>query len=308
MARNDSVVLFEPWHMGDAIIAYAIALQDPSRLSLACNPRWHGLLQIISEGMKPPGLFSVELPYIGKKKPKLWERTVAPEIAACGKVISIRGDIRDYFASRQSFPSAKRRFNGWTAFAARKFAVVDFPFARGWLPITNRYRAWASLAGVEWEKVEAFYLSEQQLKSRPRILIHVGAQWRSRQYPHVAELAAVLRKGAEVRVVAAPGDFLPDGIKESEVARAVDGELVELFKAASLVIANDSGPMHLAALLRCRTAVVCRVSAIEQWIPPTAIAVKSPEAPRGYMPDPAYESEEIIRGWPGVQEVSAAIR
>lgn len=254
-----------------------------------------------------PGLFSVEVPYINKIKPKPWNLGTITPMPMDAEVVSIRGDIRDYFAAGRMFPTSNRRFSGWTAFVARRSRVLDYPFAKGWLTVRNRYRAWAAITGSNWGQVDAFYKKRTPwIKGQP-ILIHIGAQWRVRQFPRVAELANALKAFAPVMIIAGERDNLPEGIAESDVVRLVDGGLVSALRESCCVITNDSGPMHLAALLRRRTIVVSRVSAIEEWIPPGTIAVRSKCAPRGYRPDPAYQSENTIGCWPETSEIVSAV-
>lgn len=305
MSKN--LILFEPWHLGDALIAFAIALQDPATLSVACHPRWHEIICALSDGLEMPKLLGVDLPYISKVKPSLWQLGKLPRIEVDSDVVSIRGDIRDYCAAMKIYPCSKLSFSGWVAFLARRSEIVDFPFARGWLPVRNRYRAWTAITGLNWDRVEAFYRHSPSVVNNGPIIIHVGAQWRVRQFPFVAELAAALRSDSSVKIVAGARDALPEGIDESDVVRLVDRDLVDAFRACSCVITNDSGPMHLAALLRCRTIVISRLSSIDEWLPPAVIAVRSGCAPKGYMPDPAYQSEGIIGGWPETSEVVRSV-
>jgi hypothetical protein len=307
VARSKNLILFEPWHLGDALIAFAIALLDPARLCVACHPRWHEIIGALSDGLEMPKLLGVDLPYINKVKPRPWQLGEFPRNEVNADVVSIRGDVRDYYAARKLFPHSKLSFNGWVAFLARRSKVVDFPFARGWLPIRNRYRAWAAITGLNWDRVEAFYQHSPAVVNNGPIIVHVGAQWRVKQFPFVAELAAALRSDSSVKIVAGARDSLPEGIYESDVVRLVDRDLVDAFRACSCVIANDSGPMHLAALLRRRTIAISRLSSIEEWLPPAVFAVRSGCAPKGYMPDPAYQSEGIIGGWPPTSEVVRSV-
>jgi ADP-heptose:LPS heptosyltransferase len=211
-------------------------------------------------------------------------------------------------AAKQIFPKSSLAFNGWTGFIARRSRLIDLPFAQGLLKVQNRYRAWASIANVPWQQVERFYVSRMSNEKSTSIMIHVGAQWRSRQYPNVGELATALREFGPVQIVAGYHDPLPTGVDESHVSRLMDHEFLDKLRASSHVIANDSSPMHLAPLMRCRTTVISRLSAIEQWIPPTVNAICSNKAPKGYRPDPAYESDSVISGWPTVEEVVKSFR
>jgi len=306
MPRAKKLILFEPWNMGDALIAAAIALQDPTRLVLACNPRWHPLIRAAAEGLTPPDLLAVDLDYVSRSRTGRWNPgSLAVLSTSTTPVVTIRGDIRDYNAAKKLFPDANLRSTGWLAFTARRSALLDLPFAKGWLPVRNRYRAWANIASVPWQNVEHFYQQKLAVPAPPLITIHIGAQWRSKQYPHVAKLAELLTKTHQVQIVAAPADPLPDGIAETEVRRLIDHPLVDAFRASTHVIVNDSGPMHLAAILRCRTHPIARISPIEEWLPPATIPIEAKDAPKGYRPHPGYMSDAVIEGWPSPEEIVA---
>jgi hypothetical protein len=298
------LIFFEPWNMGDALIAAAIALQAPAQLGLACNSRWHPLIRAVTEGTVSPELIAADLNYVNRSRTGRWEFGSLPAISTSATdVATIRGDVRDTIAARRLFPGASIHTTGWFAFAARRSALLDAPYARGWLPARNRYRAWAASASVPWQQVERFYEQKLPEPAMRLITIHIGAQWRSKQYPHVAKLANLLAGICNVQIVAAPGDPLPAGIAEADVRRLIDQELVDAFRASSRVIVNDSGPMHLAAILRCRTSPIVRASGIREWLPPATIPIEAKGTPRGYRPHPAYMSDSVLEGWPSPEDV-----
>jgi hypothetical protein len=308
MPDAKQLILFEPWNMGDALIAVAIALQDPTRLALACNPRWHPLLQAAMDGLEAPELIAVDLDYVSRDRAGRWNSgTLTPISTSPTPVATIRGDIRDYRAAKKLFPNARIHSSGWLAFAARRSPLLNIPYAKSWLTIRNRYRAWANIASIPWQHVERFYQQKPSTSATPLISIHIGAQWRSKQYPHAAQLAALLAKTHEVQIVAALNDPLPNGIAETEVRRLIDQKLVEAFRNSSHIIVNDSGPMHLAALLRRPTHPIARISPIEEWLPPATIPIEAKATPKGYRPHPAYMSDTVIDGWPSPEEIAAQI-
>jgi ADP-heptose:LPS heptosyltransferase len=92
------------------------------------------------------------------------------------------------------------------------------------------------------------------------------------------------------------------------VTRAADEALIEELRSAAQVITNDSGPMHVAAFLGCRTVALVRTSPIEEWAPPATQIVRAPATPRGYRPNRRYMSDDILPGWPPVAEIVAALR
>jgi hypothetical protein len=306
MSASTKLILFEPWNMGDALIALAIALQAPGRLTLACNTRWHPLIRAAAAATRTtcPELLPANLDYTSRNRSGRFEfGSLAAVATSASSVATIRGDIRDCLAAKKLFPHASIHTSGWLAFAARRSAVLDLPYAKGWLPIRNRYSAWATLASIPWPQIENFYNQRAQASTSPLITIHIGAQWRSKQYPHVAKLAALLSHTTPIQIIGAPNDPLPADTSENDILRLTDQKLVDAFRASSLVLVNDSGPMHLAALLRCRTHPITRISAIAEWLPPATTPVEAKSTPKGYRPHPAYMSDSAVEGWPSPQEI-----
>ena len=308
------ILLFEPWNLGDAIIAASVARLNPDRFILACNSRWHEVLTLTTGSTL--NLLPLDLPYVwrtGKKYLSLGDAAYlksefSNEQLCKMEVVSIRGDLRDWLAAHRIFGGAAFSFTGWRPFLARKLSVFDRPFASGNLPLRNRYRAWAEAVGIPFRSVEQCYSEHPDKDDMAPIVIHVGAQWRSKQYPHVAELTELLTKaGHRVEILAGPNDPLPPGILADIVQRPKWPELVDSLKNASHVISNDSGPMHLAAFLGCRTIALSRCSNIMEWLPPGVTALASPPAPHGYRPIPAYWSDQVLPDWPSPIDVMSQL-
>jgi ADP-heptose:LPS heptosyltransferase len=159
---------------------------------------------------------------------------------------------------------------------------------------------------VEWSKVERFYQQIRPITNDFSIGIHVGAQWRSKQYPHAAKLAEILRRTYPVQIIAGPNDQLPEGIAEKNVNRLVNGDLAKALISNTYVVANDSGPMHAAALLRCRTLVVTNHAAMKEWLPPTVVSIGSDPC-QGYRPRKYRPSDTSFSDWPSAQEVAESL-
>lgn len=290
-------VYFEPWGLGDALVAAAVLREDPSAPTLACKPRWHAILRAALGGQAR--LLPVEVAYTTAQRRGAFDFGELKPVTGVSEVLSIRGDPRDWRAARRLFPGARVRMTGWGQFAPHYAGILDLPFACGLLPVRNRYRAWEKLAGVTLPKRPA-------AARAGKIVIHCGAYRRSKQFPHVAQLRRLLT--GDVALICGPNDLLPAGVGESDVKRVADEALVAALGDASLVVTNDSGPMHLAALLGCRTLAICRVTNIAEWLPPGVEYVASPKMPRGYRIDPAYNSDEVLDGWPSAEEVAQRIR
>jgi len=303
-------VLYEPWNLGDAIIAASVASLRPDTLLLACNTRWHEVLTIASGGSLR--LLPLDLPYVWRWHKGWYDLSPPPPLAGFLpgpdrqglEIVSIRGDLRDWISARRTFREASFNFSGWLPYLARWIAPLDLPFRHGLLPVRNRYRAWAEAAGLPYSELALRYRGAAPALPPAPVVIHLGAQWRSKQYPHVAELAGMLQgAGNRVQIIAGPEDPLPPGIPGETVARPSWPELVQRLRSASFAITNDSGPMHLAAFLGCRTLALSRCSNIAEWLPPGARSLSSPAAPRGYTPVRRYWSDAVLPGWPAAAEV-----
>jgi hypothetical protein len=308
------ILLFEPWNLGDAIIAASVARLAPDRFILACNSRWHEVLNLASRDSI--NLLPLDLPYVWRTGKKYFSQGDSTSSGSkfskaqlrSMEVISIRGDVRDWLAARSIFGGAAFSFSGWRPFLARKISIFDRPFASGALPIRNRYRAWAEAVGIPFCEIEESYKPGHKHDAEAPVVIHVGAQWRSKQYPHVAELLDILKKtGRRVVILAGPDDPLPPGISADTVQRPRWPELVERLRNARHVITNDSGPMHLASFLGCRTVALSRCSNIMEWLPPGVTALSSPCAPRGYRPIPGYWSDQVLPDWSLPGEIMARL-
>jgi len=307
-------ILYEPWNLGDALIAASVATAAPEPIMLACNTRWHEVLTLVSGGSLR--LLPLDLPYVWRAHRGWYDLTPPPPLLGLIpdsdrqdlEIISIRGDLRDWISARRTFPGARFRFSGWLPYLARWIAPLDLPFRHGLLDIRNRYRAWADAAGIALSDIERRRESGLPRTVASPVVVHVGAQWRSKQYPQVAELVGLLEQaGSRVEILAGPDDPLPPGLDAARVARPRWPELVQKLREARFVVTNDSGPMHLAAFLGCRTLALSRCSNIAEWLPPGARALSSPAAPKGYTPVRSYWSDHVLPGWPGPEAVLSAL-
>jgi len=300
-------VMFEPWSMGDAVIAAAIAREDPERFTLLCDERWGDLIRMGLPDNSPLQIVGVHLPYTmrnARHKYSLPDAlAISGEISKIDVVFNIRGDIRDRRASRKLFPGTRIRQSGWFGFVARRSAAIDALATHGFVNVRNRYKAWCDLTGVSFDKVVRRYRTKVRPKPT-RVVIHIGAQWGSRRYPHVLELTRRLQAlGIEIDVVRGPGDRLTEDLPPGLCAEISGAALAECFRSATVVVANDSGPMHFAAYLGCNTLCIGSVSNLVEWIPPTVCAMTPPKIPRGYRPLPNYMSDRSISEWPAPGDV-----
>lgn len=316
-------VLFEPWSLGDAIIAASVfGVRDD--FYIMTQPRWHELLKEAFPKIPHDRFLSVSLPYAQLKKSNTQGlkqglqfgtealNGVSNELKV-NEVLSIRGDFRDYISAKKIFPAVKLKMTGWFSFIARRIGLFDIPFRLGLLPVRNRYRAWCSLVGIEYSQLQKAYEFKnaevrKNLKGAKRIGIHLGAQWRSKQFPNVWELKSELEKlGFEVALVAGTGDFLPEGIRSENVKWLMGKDLVQFMKECSFFITNDSGPMHLASALGTQVIALARTSNLFEWLPPNVTPLASEKMPRGYRAVSDYQSDKVLEGWPSVSEIVGCV-
>ncbi len=158
-------VLFEPWGLGDALIAAATLRHLPADTALACHSRWHPLLRAALNDLPSLELIPVDLAYTSRSGQA--SELPAP-LRGVEAVLSIRGDLRDWWAARRMFPRARIQITGWLEFIARRVAIVDHLYAAGWLSIASRYRCWSELAGIPFSQVKERYRARPASNSAKR--------------------------------------------------------------------------------------------------------------------------------------------
>src|SRR5215813_6283611 len=110
---TDKQVLFEPWHLGDAVIAASVLRMRPHAFALACQTRWHALLRgALAES---PGieLIPVDLPYVNRAAKIPCDLHAAYSRCHAARVLGIRGDVRDLYAARRIFSRTPIEMCGW---------------------------------------------------------------------------------------------------------------------------------------------------------------------------------------------------
>ncbi len=297
-AQKPSRVLFEPWSLGDAVIAgwalrNLVSCSNSKNVVLACSERCSGILRPLFPELQ---IDSIDISYTsrGKRTPFDGISEILPSEVKADVVYGIRGDFRDYRAAKKRYPNAKIRMVGWGAFVARRMRILDVPFKRGSFPTVSRYERWADLLG---------FPRPSKVVSTPkhgkRIGLHVGAQWGARRYPYSSELVALLRsRGTNVVLVGGPSDGAERTLRDAELINFLKNEI-------DFLICNESSPMHIARILDVPTAVIYANTGIDEWLPPGALAI-SHVPPGGYGPRYPYVSDDPFSGnrpWPSPSEI-----
>lgn len=293
-------LLYEPWGLGDACIAASVAIHS-SDTSLACRSAWH---PVIAAATKRRGISLPLVEVTTKYGVRFLEQNAKTgshsPMLSYTEVYSVRGDFRDYLQARKIFPGAKIKMKGWVIWFARRFFLIDFILKKT-TSVTPRYDQWACLTRVnpEWLKPSAPWPEEIRT-----VGIHIGAQWRSKQYPYVAELKKILEKmGVSVVVLAGSGDLLPEALIESDVCRLKGAELITKMSEMDLMITNDSGPMHACYLADIPFFAIFGTANAKEWAPPKAKYLAAEFMPSGYKSTALYASDRVLKGWPLAQRV-----
>lgn len=288
----DSLTLaFEPWSLGDAVIAARVARERPGSAVLVA-PRWTETLKVLWPGLE---LRTVDLAYTLKGQGRTWKdalKTIVPDREFSGEVVSIRGDVRDRRVARQMYPRAQFRFSGLAAFAARHSRLINVPFRLGLWPVMNRYARWANALGVT---LPEFDFSPPARPVR-RILVHMGAQWLSKRYPWPVPLRDLLRsRGFHVDLALGPGDSPIEGTNPKDVLTLSGRELVGFMRERTdLVLCNDSAPMHIAAANEKPAGVFTALTDIREWRPPGRVLLFERRPHCGYGASPHYMSDRLL--------------
>jgi hypothetical protein len=116
------------------------------------------------------------------------------------------------------------------------------------------------------------------------------------------------QNGKEVDILAGEGDPLPEGVSAAQLEVVMGRELVARLREYDFLVANDSGPMHLAAMLGVPTVALACGSNLDCWAPPGVLKVKAETMPRGYAPASGYWSDRALPGWPAPETVVNMLR
>lgn len=298
-------VVYEPWGLGDACIAASVAVESDDTI-LACRTSWHDVITTsIRRTGKDLKLLSADLDY-GVRQPsdangiKSKQTTDEP----CS-VFSVRGDPRDYYNIYRSFKGAKIKMTGWLISLARRVSIVDFLLKR-LRPVQSRYLQWARCLGVD----PSLLKSATPLPSKiTRVGIHIGAQWKSKQYPFVGALREqLISRGIEVVVFASTKDPIPEGLQENIVLRCIGAEMVNQLATCDVVVTNDSGPMHVCYVADIPFLAICGTSNAREWVPPGGAYIAAKFMPSGYKSVSTYASDQVLDGWPEADAVVNLVR
>ncbi len=293
-------LLYEPWGLGDACIAAAVAASLDG-VDLACRTQWHEIIHAaLARRGKTLQLISADPDFGIRSLESTGQNGKVSQQHVYSEVLSIRGDPRDYMAMRRDFPGAAITITGWSASLARRIKLFDLLWSQ-FLPPESRYVQWMDCIASRSVKLPVSIPLPDKIKS---VGIHVGAQWRSKQYPHVAQLGSELQKmGLAVEILAGPGDPLPVGVYELNVERCTGRQMVERMAKFDLVITNDSGPMHVAYLAEIPFISLFGTANAAEWAPIGARYLAASFMPSGYKSLSCYGSDLVLSGWPPPNDI-----
>jgi hypothetical protein len=298
-------LLFEPWGLGDACIAAAVAIHGRD-CAVACRSAWHPLIEAaVKKNGKEVRLIEASVAYGVRFIEKNEANQVSVLKAKFLEVLSIRGDFRDYIWMVRQYHDARIRMCGWLIWLSRRILWVDF-LIRKMIPVRSRYVQWANFLGIESDSLGLARPWPDQVR---QIGIHIGAQWRSKQYPHVAALLKILRENnCSVLVFAGEKDTLPDGLQDHEVVRAMGADLISQMGQVDLMITNDSGPMHACYLSGIPFLAIFGTANAQEWAPPGARYLSANFMPSGYKSAELYATDDVLPGWPSADDIFSLIQ
>jgi len=258
--------IFELWGLGDAAICTAAIralVQQGHDVSLVAK---QGSVDLLSPSYPSVHFIPFNAPWTAfSGKYRFWEwnwpqivRTVLeirrfkPDV-----VLSVRQDPRDHFLM---WLSGARRRPGFPSHGSRIFLTqtVKRPF------LNHKVEDWRLLLktlGVSGADLAAPFLRCDQPKPQfgtfgntPYMVVHQGAQQRVRRWPdsYFSELVTALRSefpDYHWIAIPEPGVSISDasGVYDSILHPKCIQDLTKLLGGASFVLANDSGPAHIAA-------------------------------------------------------------
>ena len=302
--------LFEPWAFGDAIIAASFLRHVDVKIGLVCDTRWIRIIRHALPDVEKSRILGVHLDYTNRySQDAKYNDETADLFQGITTIYSIRGDVRDFLSAKKIFSNARIKMIGWIPFLAWHLRIIDLPFSLGIIKIKNRYSLWSELLSVSVANPTTTHFQGIKNRKHPVIVIHIGAQWNSKRYPYVRKLQEfLLFENCKVNLIMGPNDRIPEDFKESDLIRAQDEELINKLRSADLFVTNDSGPMHLAALMGIHTLVIARASNILVWKAPNVHSIYSECMPKGYAPDRLYDSDKVLSGWPSPEVLMTKIR
>ena len=304
--KTQRIALFEPWSLGDAIVAASVARVINAEVTLFINSRYRQILEKVLKNYTHIHIAEIDLNYTLKGQGRTFfteVKKLTPVAETLSDVYSIRGDFRDNLAAKKLFPQARMHVQGYLGFFARRLAPLDRALVSLNKDPINRYALWADILDVNLDAWRELYkMREPKFDRTPRILIHTGAQWRSKAYPDAAALCAQLRRqNYDAFLAYGPGDPVP-GAEVPSLLMGNSNSIEELLNC-DLAVVNDSAMMHLGALLGCRVLAIGNAGNLSEWLPPHIFHLCAKSMPRGYRPKLQYMSEERLKDWPDLNTV-----
>lgn len=317
MASELKILILKPSSLGDVIHAVPV-LRCIKRHLPGSEIYWWLDRSFTSLLEGDPDLTGI-IPFDRKRwaYPQFWPEALASVQAARSLrfdwAIDLQGLARSaifgWLANAQTFYGLDNLREGARE-CARGFYDVFPPRSPEGVHAVDRYLAILPLLGIpahwdfEWLPVRPAALEAVQAKWRPQgaqwIAIVPGARWDNKRWPaeSFAQTVRELARTTEARFVilgAASDQNLGRAIAEAAPSRCLDltgktslPEMIEWLRLCSLVICNDTGPMHAAAALRipvlaifgptdpCSTGPYCQIhNVLQAPAPPCAPCLKS---------------------------------
>lgn len=278
-----NIVLFEPWTLGDVVIAVYTAklLKDRDyNVSIVCSVHWKEWLLTLNLFDEVIGF---RLPWTEKKQKYNITRYSLHEFLELRNklknllpnyICDIRGDIRNFFLL-----NILNVTKVISLFESKKSNVYQRP-----LLLLRKM----NIDVVKKDFLEPPTISQNNIERK--IICFFGASWKNRQVPmekSIDIVTSLLNIGYRVIIILQPIDDIKiwDKIKDlySDKILTVKGSInsvVDEIKNSSVCISTDSGWLHIATFYRIPTIGLFGYDTINEWAPPyTEIVCSKPLLP-----------------------------
>jgi len=264
--HKKNILIFEPWNLGDLIIAAESAKKLAKlnfKISFICDPKWSVWLSSLSF---TENIIEFHLPWTEKQKKYDFKKYKISEMLKLRKEINkikpdyiwdSRGDIRNYL---------------FLSFLLQK-KIVSFRNIKN-INVYNRINYFIKYLGTENNKSE---LINKKRKIK-HIICFFGAYWKNRRVPlEEASILVehILEMGYNISIILQPEDskdkwkFIYEKAP-SKVFLIKDDILAvaSKIKQADLCISSDSAFLHMAYFYNVSTIGLFASLNADQWAPP----------------------------------------
>ncbi len=279
MIKTKTILLFEPWHFGDLIIAADIARDlktNGFKIGMMYNPKWEDW---IIDNTFIDYFLPLKIPWTARnfsekyalknyslsfwKKVFLLKKNIHPDI-----IVDVRGDIRHKLFLKIFFPSSKlislsheKKINVY-----QKKNVLSQK-----LHLTNNNDLPQSV--------------NDKYNSRKTVILFCSAMDKNREVPEIKIheiLYSLSSLNIKLQLILTPNEEKQKWVTffselQNPYFNFIKGGLLDIsnkIKESDVVISTDSGWLHLAQFYNKKCIGLFAFDTVSSWAPPAAIIIK----------------------------------